>query len=442
MNLLHTRRSFLRSTALGGALTWTVPSFLAATFDRLHAADDGKAVQTATGKDTPILVVVQLAGGNDGLNTVVPYTDDHYHRARPQLGLKAEQVLKLDDHFGLHPALAGLKSLHDLGQLGIIQGVGYPNPNRSHFRSTDIWMTATDSDRYASEGWLGRYFDHACAGADPTTGIAIGRQSPLAFAAKHPTGVALENPDAYRFVEAEDAPDIGGNEKYYRAMNRAETAPAPADSAASGGSIGMLGGSARSQGSALDFLERTALDAQVSSDQIRAFAAKVRNVADYPAARLAADLKLVAKLIAGGMSTRVYYVSQGGYDTHQGQLPTHQRLLTELGDSLKAFLADLKALGQLDRVLVLTFSEFGRRVGENASGGTDHGAAAPLFVLGGKVKPGLHGDAPSLAPEDLFNGDVRFRTDFRSVYAGVLEGWLRTPSEPILGRRFAALAMV
>jgi len=441
MNPLHTRRSFLRSTALGGALTWTVPSFLAATFDELHAAADGKAIQTATGKDAPILVVVQLAGGNDGLNTVVPFADDDYQRARPQLRLKAEQVLKLDDHFGLHPALTGLRSLHDLGHLGIVHAVGYPNPNRSHFRSTDIWMTATDSNRYASEGWLGRYFDHACAGADPTAGIAIGRQAPLAFTAKHPTGVALENPEAYRFVEADDAGDMGGNEKYYREMNRAGTARATADATVSGASISMLGGSARPRGSALDFLERTALDAQVSSDQIRAVAAKVHNATEYPASRLATDLKLVSKLIAGGMSTRVYYVSQGGYDTHQGQLPAHQRLLAELGDSLKAFLTNLKALGQLDRVLVLTFSEFGRRVSENASGGTDHGAAAPLFILGGKVKPGLHGTAPSLAAADLFNGDVKFRTDFRSVYAGVLEGWLKTPSEPILGGKFAPLAL-
>lgn len=262
MNALHTRRSFLRSTALGGALSWSVPSFVAATFDQLHAEAADKAVQTATGKDAPILVMVQLAGGNDGLNTIVPFADDEYHRARPKLGLKADQVLKLDDRFGLHPSLAGLKHLHDLGQLGIVQAVGYPNPNRSHFRSTDIWMTATDSDRYSTQGWLGRYFDHACPGADPTVGIAIGCQSPLAFAAKQPTGVALENPDAYRFVDDDGGADMKGGEKFYRAMNRADDTEA-------GGSVGMIGGAAAHTGSPLDFLERTALDAQVSSDQIR-----------------------------------------------------------------------------------------------------------------------------------------------------------------------------
>ena len=204
----------------------------------------------------------------------------------------------------------------------------------------------------------------------------------------------------------------------------------------------MIGGGAAHSGSPLDFLERTALDAQVSSDRIREVAAKAKNQASYPATRLATDLKLVAKLIAGGMSTRVYHVGQGGYDTHQGQLPAHQRLLGELGDSLKAFLADLKELGQLDRVLVLTFSEFGRRVSENASGGTDHGAAAPLFVLGGKVKAGLRGEAASLAPRDLVDGDMKFRTDFRAVYADVLENWLKTPSAPILGRQFTPIPVV
>ena len=437
MNSLHTRRSFLRTSTLGGALTATVPSFLAATFDQLHAAESGKATQATAGKDAPILVVVQLAGGNDGLNTLVPFGDDHYHRARPKLGLKANQVLKLDDQLALHPALAGFKALHDAGQMAAIQAVGYPNPNRSHFRSTDIWMTATDSDRFSNKGWLGRYFDHACAGADPTVGLCVGRQAPLAFAANHPKGVAVENPDAFRYVDG-DAPEAGemaGGEKFYRQMNAAADPAALTDPASAGGTVNMLSGSV-STASPMDFLERTALDAQVSSDQIRSLAKKAKNQATYPAGRLANDLKLVARLIAGGMTSRVYYVSQGGYDTHTGQLPTHQRLLTELGDGLKAFLADLKAFGQLDRVLVLTFSEFGRRVAENASGGTDHGAAAPLFLLGNRVKAGVHGAAQSLNPAGLVNGDVRFATDFRSVYAGVLEQWLGTASEPVRGRKF------
>lgn len=437
MNTLHTRRSFLRSSALGGALTATVPSFLAATFDQLNAAESGKLNQPKTGQDERILVVVQLAGGNDGLNTLVPFADDDYHRARPKLGLKANQVLRLTDAVGLHPALAGFKALYDEGQFAAVQSVGYPNPNRSHFRSTDIWMTATDSDRYSNKGWLGRYFDHACAGADPTVGLCVGRQAPLAFAGKQPQGVALENPEAYRYVDT-DTPgegEMAGGESFYRQMNAAHD---PVDTEMSGGSIGGVSGSAAVT-SPLDFLERTALDAQVSSDQIRALSRKARNQATYPAGRLANDLKLVARLIAGGLGTRVYYVSQGGYDTHTGQLPSHQRLLTELGGSLQAFLGDLRALGQLDRVLVLTFSEFGRRVAENASGGTDHGAGAPLFLFGNSLKAGLHGTPPALKPGDLVKGDVKFTTDFRSVYAGVLENWLKTSSEAVLGRKHEPL---
>lgn len=437
MNSLHTRRTFLRSTALGGALSWTVPSFLAGTFDRLHAEAADQPTQAVTGKDAPILVVLQMAGGNDGLNTVVPFTDDDYHRARPRLGLKPDAVLKLDDTTGLHPALKGLKSLHDDGLLGVIQAVGYPNPNRSHFRSTDIWMTASDSDRFENLGWLGRYFDNACAGADPIVGISVGRQSPLAFAARQPTGVAVESNGGSRSRARRE--DMTG-----MADMADEPGDDPAmltDSGGAGGSIDTVSGS-KDRTSPLDFLERTTLDARVSSEQIRAVTAQARNSASYPASRLANDLKLVAQLIAGGMPTRVYYVSQGGYDTHTNQAPAHQRLLGELGDTLQAFITDLRALGQLDRVLVMTFSEFGRRVAENASGGTDHGAAAPLFLLGRRIKPGLLGASPSLAPRDLLKGDVRFQTDFRAVYASVLEQWLQTASSPVLGRTFAPVRLL
>lgn len=434
---LHTRRSFLRSTALGGALTSTVPSFLAATFDRLHAEAAGSALAASTGRDAPILVVLQLAGGNDGLNTVIPFADDAYYQARPKLGLKPSAVLKLNDHFGLHPALQGLRGLHDDGRLGIVHGVGYPNPNRSHFRSTDIWMTASDADQVSNLGWLGRYFDQACAGADPVVGLAVSRQNPLAFAARKPTGVAVDNPEAYRFVDHEEPghETMIRGEKFYRQMNEKDGAATSGSDDDSGGSIGMAGGSAPF-GSPLDYLERTALDAQVSSDQIRTLASRTRNLAPYPETRLARDFQLVAKLIAGGLSTRVYYVSQGGYDTHTNQAAAHHRLLSEMSGAIAAFQSDLKALGQQSRVLLMTFSEFGRRVGENASGGTDHGAAAPLFVVGDRVKPGFHGPMPSLAPADLLHGDVRFQTDFRSLYAAILDQWLHTSSAAVLGRKF------
>jgi uncharacterized protein (DUF1501 family) len=443
---LQTRREFLRRTVLGSAVTWTVPAFLADTFSALQAQAAASDTQMVTGKDSTILVVLQMAGGNDGINTVVPYANDFYHQARPKIGLKAEEVLKLNDEVGLHGALKGFKALYDDGRLSVIQGVGYPNPNRSHFRSTEIWQTASDSERIEKFGWLGRYFDNACPGADPAVGVTIGSQLPEAFFAEKPKGVCFSNPQNYRFMAGGEALEE------YKKLNELETsgpgmmagedASAPADSN-SGGSIAMLpAGMPMTGGRAIDFIARTALDAQQSSDEIRGIAARVQNQAEYPNSPLAGSLKLVAKLIGGGLATRVYYVSQGGYDTHTNQLATQQRLLQDLGDSVKAFVDDLQAQGNLPRVLVMTFSEFGRRVAENANGGTDHGAAAPMFVVGNKVKAGLLGKYPSLAPQDLFQGDVKFSVDFRSVYAGILEQWLKTKSAPILGRQFTPSQLV
>jgi len=434
---MYSRRSFLRTSVLGGSLSATIPSFLAGTFDALAGeAQAHSATQGTTGKDGPILVVLQLAGGNDGLNALIPFSNDDYYRARPRLGVPPKDILKLDQQFGLHPGLTGLNALYHDGHLGIVHAVGYPNPNRSHFRSTEIWVTASDSQRVEQHGWLGRYFDHACSGAEPTVGVAIGRAMPQAFAARKPTGVSLENPNGFKYVDHDDptAGELSGGEKFYRQMN--------AEVGQSGGSIQSLGSGHLTVDNPRAFLERTALDAQISSDIIRKVAAKARTNMTYPPSALSANLKLVAQLIAGGLATRVYYVSHGGYDTHTNQSGAHTRLLTELGGSLAAFVADLKSTGQLDRVLVLTFSEFGRRVAENQSGGTDHGAAAPLFVAGGRIKAGFHGLIPSLAPKDLVNGDIRFGTDFRNIYAGVLEGWLRTPSSPILGRKFEPLGLV
>lgn len=429
----HTRREFLRTSVLGGALTWTVPAFLANTFSALHANAADQATQVTTGKDSPILVVLQMAGGNDGLNALVPYSNDHYRRARPRIGVPESKTLKINDDLGFHANLEGFKELYDAGQLAVVQGVGYPNPNRSHFRSTEIWQTASDADRAESYGWIGRYFDNTCAGCGPMVGVSVGRQMPQAFAAKRPIGVSLESPQSYRFMTS----DQGKDEESFRKLNEPEEMAEN-----SGGTIGAIHGAASHAGSPLDFIERTALDAEVSSDRIRAVAGRVANAAEYPASQLANSLKLVARLIGGGMPTRIFYVSQGGYDTHTNQTNVHERLLKELGDSVKAFVADMKAQGNLDRVLVMTFSEFGRRVAENASSGTDHGAAAPMFIVGKHVKAGLLGAQPSLAPADLFQGDLKFTADFRSIYAGVLEGWLKTQSAPILGRRFTPLQVV
>jgi len=437
---LKTRREFLRGTVLGTALSWTLPTFLANTFSAMQADAADSATQIVTGKDASILVVLQMAGGNDGLNTVVPFANDYYRKARPRLGLAEKDILKVSDEIGLPNTLTGFKELYDAGQLAIIQGIGYPNPNRSHFRSTEIWQTASDSERFENTGWLGRYFDNTCTGCDPTVAVTLGRQMPQAFAAKNPKGICFDSPQNYRFQKA-DKPGPGERdttEESYRKLNAVDEAQMEN----SGASIGAIHGGAKHTGSPLDFIERTALDAQISSDKIRAIASRVENQATYPGSQLANSLKMVAKLIGGGLPTRVFYVSQGGYDTHTNQTGTHERLLRELGDSVKAFVEDLKAQGNLDRVLVMTFSEFGRRVAENASGGTDHGAAAPMFIIGSKVKAGMLGNYPSLAPADLNQGDLKYTVDFRGVYAGVLEQWLKTKSEPVLGRKFEPLQIV
>ncbi len=379
-----------------------------------------------------------MAGGNDGLSMVVPFADDAYHRARPRLALPADKILRLDSYAGLNPRLTGLKSLFDDGHLAVIQGVGYPNPNRSHFRSTEIWQTASDSDRNESEGWLGRYFDNCCAGADPTVGVAIGGEMPQAFTARTPTGVVFSRPEQFRFKSSKEPDGETSSEDYfYRQLNQGTEA---AIAAPDGGSIGAIAGATNSDLSAVDFLQRTALDAQISSDKILAIARKSKSSVPYPPGRLANSLSLIARMIGGGLTTRVYYASQGGFDTHAGQLNAHDRLMKELNDALSAFVADLKHQGNFERVLLLTFSEFGRRVQENANGGTDHGAAAPMFVLGGRVKPGLFGKYPSLT--NLDNGDLRFHTDFRSVYGSVLDKWLGAPSATVLGRKFPALPIV
>jgi uncharacterized protein (DUF1501 family) len=435
--LFTTRRDFLRTTILGGALTWTVPSFVAQTFTALHAAADGSLTQIATGKDGPILVLIQLAGGNDGLNAVVPYTNDYYYKARPTIGIPANQVLTLNDTLGLNPALAGFKNLFDAGHLSIVNGVGYPNPNRSHFRATEIWQTASDADKYLTDGWIGRYFDNACQGCDPTVGINIGPRLPQAFSSHNPTGISLESPDSYRFMAA------GPNDDEMAAYRNMFAANADDlnSGANSGASVSMVSGTVTLQNgqSALDFLERTSMDAQVSSDKIRAIAGKTRDTAVYPGSGLANNLKLVARLIAGGLPTRIFYVSQGGYDTHTNQRGGQDNRLKELGDAVKAFTEDLTAMGEFDRVMIMTFSEFGRRVTENGSRGTDHGAAAPMFVVGSKMNSGLLGAEPSLAPADLEDGDIKYNTDFRSVYASLLENWLKTSSTPILGQQFPLL---
>ncbi|BCU76763.1 DUF1501 domain-containing protein [Luteolibacter sp. LG18] len=430
---MKTRRDFLRATLLGASATWTVPMFVENTFAQLHNDSKDLATQAVTGKDGPILVVIQLAGGNDGLNTLVPFADDAYHKARPRLAKKEKDIIRLSDYCGLNSAMPWLGSQFKEGDLAILQGVGYPNPNRSHFVSTSIWETADPANR-SNTGWLGRYFDNACSGSDPTVGISFSKTQPEAFGAVKNPGICLSSPELYRWINGND--DSKTAEEFFSELNRPDT-PAEGNSIAmaAGGKTGVVRGESN-----LAFLERVALDAQVSSAKILEIASKHRTKVQYDGTPLARSLNLVGRMIAGKLPTRVFYVSHGGFDTHNNQMGTQDRLLGQLDSALKSFMADLKEQGAADRVVVMTFSEFGRRVGENASGGTDHGQGSCLFTLGQGVKGGLYGKYPSLT--DLTQGDLKFNTDFRGIYATVLEDWLKTPSAPILKGSFNKLGFI
>lgn len=422
-DLFFTRRKFLRTVILGGAIAPTVPSFVSRTFAALDEVA-ASSFTPLTGKDDTILVVLQLAGGNDGLNTVIPFADDAYYKARPGLAIPAGKVLRTDDYCGLHPSLQDLRALLGDGYASIVQGVGYPNPNRSHFRATEIWHTASDAEKNEAYGWLGRYCDATCNGEDPSLGIAIGDQVPQALRSVSGQAVAIGAPQDFQFHDGMDP------------------APLEADDDAeesAGGSIDMLFGGSEPDIDVADFLQRTALDAVASSSKVQEILRKAHRGPKYPPTALGRRLQLVAQLIGGGMPSRVYYVSLGGFDTHANQAGAHERQLAIFDRAVGAFCRDMQEQGNFDRVLMLTFSEFGRRVAQNASGGTDHGAAAPLFLFGGRVKGGLLGKHPSLT--ELQRGDLVHHTDFRRIYAAILEQWLNTPATPILGRTFPSLEL-
>jgi len=412
-----TRREFLGLTSKGiGLLAFRrfAPEFLVRST---------LAATPAPEKDRSILVLVQLAGGNDGLNTVIPFEDADYYRLRPTLGLPKENVLRVSDTLGLHPSMSALRALLGDGKLAIVQNVGYPNPNRSHFRSAEIWETASASDEFSSTGWIGRFLDNACRGvpADSHDPVAVHITSgvPQSFmsAHEHPTfglapgpGLRRENEETRQILEGMIAKSA-----------------TPADSAANDNGT---------------FLKHTLMDALVTEKKVQRVIGdyKPATGVNYPGSPFAASLRNVAALIAAGMPTRVYFVSLGGFDTHANQLAQQATLLGQLSDGLAAFQKDIEAHKLDSQVMTMTFSEFGRRPSENDSRGTDHGTAAPLFVLGSRVKGGLHGTPPSLALEK--NEDLAFSTDFRRVYATALEGWLGNPSEPVLRGKFAPIAFV
>lgn len=417
-----TRRRFLHTGLTLASASLTIPGFLQRSAFGLPTAALGLSSIPGIDEDR-ILVVVQLSGGNDGLNTVVPFSMPEYYRARPGIGLRDNQVLKLGDSgLGLHPNLAGVKELYDEGLCAIVQGVGYPNPNRSHFKSMDIWHTADTSA--TGDGWLGKYVDAQCCGfgkgesgtpESPAPGIAIGRTAPLAMQGRSVKPIAFETEQLFRWT-GEDVHEAL-KEPYEEISRR-----------------GIVEGV--EPGSSAEFLMRTALDAQVSSDLIRR-AVRQRALVTYPRSGLAQQLSMVANMIRAGLKTRVYYVSMGGFDTHAGQggaQGQHANLMQQFSQAVRAFYADLKAQESDARVLTLTFSEFGRRVGQNASGGTDHGTAAPVFLFGPMVEAGIRSRHPSMS--DLDDGDLKYGTDFRSVYQDILSGWMGADSKAILEGEF------
>jgi uncharacterized protein (DUF1501 family) len=453
---LFSRRLFLTRGVQLLSAAGTLPLFLDRSA-RCLAADHAANPQGAGRPDHRVLVVVQLAGGNDGLNTVVPITNDDYYRARRTLAVAKKSALRLTDDFGLHPSARGFKKLWDDGHMAVLHAVGYPNPNRSHFRSTDIWSSG-DAEAIGRTGWLGRYFDACCNGedpgpqakgaakkaTDPAAAIALQGEPPMALVGKDYLPIVFRSPDDLAHAES------SRDERLKSAFEKLNGVDPDEMMDARPGKIHIPRGAKGSVApppqqpqpdNASDFLQRSALNARVYADTIRKTVSAVQNKASYPATGLASQLKLTAQMIAAGLPTRVYYVQLGGFDTHSGQAPRHVRLLEELSGGLAAFVEDLKALGQLDRTTVMTFSEFGRRVAENGSAGTDHGEAAPMFVFGSSIKPGFHGTPPELSPAKLNRGDVRWSLDFRRVYATVLGQWLKADDAMVLGRRYEPVGL-
>jgi uncharacterized protein (DUF1501 family) len=397
------RRAFfgraLRGSSLFAAAA-TVPGFLART-----------AAAAEPGKET-VLVVLELTGGNDGLNTVIPYADELYYQMRPSIGQRKEQVIKVDNSVGLHPSLNGLNELLQNKQLAVVQGVGYPNPNRSHFESMDVWQ-AGEVGKPPQTGWLARSASGLIKG-----GLAVLQVGPQ----KLP--LALRGSNAGIFTLNQMQPlqlDLGRGRKESKQANRKLL-----DDVASGGGDDLT-----------EFVRRRQLQTYTAIDQLREI---VGEPSMRGGTRLQQQRELIARIIMRGPGVRVFYAALDGFDTHSGQLPAHANLMAELSGAVNLLFQYLKPGGDDKRVIVMTFSEFGRRVRENGSGGTDHGAASCLFVGGPAVAGGVVGKHPSLA--DLDDGDLKMGIDFRRVYATLLDGWLGCESRAVLGARFEHLPLL
>lgn len=394
------RRKFLKQSSLASSLFF-VPSFVKA-FEQVAQSELGYKR----------LVIIQLSGGNDGLNTVIPYQNDLYYKARPSLGIKKEDVLKLTDEVGLHKSLKPLKNLYDNGNLCIINNVGYPNPIRSHFRSMDIWQTATDSDKYSQSGWLGRYLDKY--GTHPYSAIEINESLSLAMKGETTNAIATQNARALYNLSKD--PYIKNVIKHQNDAHLSEHN--------------------------LGYLYKSMISAESSAKYIFETSKTFSSQTEYPQNNFAKQLKTTAQFINSGLDTKVFYSALNGFDTHVNQLSVQNRLLGMYAESIDAFIKDLKANNTFDDTLILTFSEFGRRVKQNANVGTDHGTSNNVFVMGGKLKKqGLYNNMASLNDLDN-NGDLKFEIDFRTIYATVLNKWLDVSDADVLGKSFDRLDFV
>ncbi|TME38016.1 MAG: DUF1501 domain-containing protein [Chloroflexi bacterium] len=417
-----TRRSLIGRGALLVASGFLAPSFITRTAMALDGPSSALGpVALDSSKKNRILVVLQLSGGNDGINTLIPFADPNYSQLRPSLGFAANEVLHLTDSVGLNPNLSKLKTMYDQGKVAVVQGVGYPNPNRSHFRSMDIWHSARP-DTFERSGWLGRYVSACeCAQDNALPAISVGDQLNTMFWTDTTLVPAVASIGAFSFLTDTKYK----NDRTFQMQTLQNI-------------YSQAGNWSAYEG----LIRRGTLQALAGSDELQKVAASYQSPVQYPANNgLANQLKMVAQVIAGNLGTRLFSVSMGGYDTHANQKPTQDKNLAQLGDALEAFTQDLANMQQQDNVVIMAFSEFGRRVKQNGSGGTDHGTAEPMFIIGNKVQGGLYGTYPSLSDLDN-NGDLKFNADFRSVYAGVLKDVVGADPAPILAGSFDPISVM
>ncbi|MBX2844973.1 MAG: DUF1501 domain-containing protein [Saprospiraceae bacterium] len=394
-----TRRAFLKATGLATSSLF-IPNFLKA-FEMGNSSFNGKR-----------LVIIQLSGGNDGLNTVVPFRNDIYYRLRPKLALGHDQIIQLNDELAFNKVMTGLADIYNNGLMTVINNVGYPNPNRSHFRSMDIWQTASREDEFLHTGWIGRYLDNECAGScQAHTALEIDGSLSLAMKGHEVKGMSMENVQQLLKMTDDDFTLKVAHSDHHHEHEEVE------------------------------YLYKTLRETVSSAEYIEEKSKLYTSKEAYPLNEFGKRLKTIAKFINSGIDTSVYYAGLTGFDTHAAQRGTQNNLLRKFSDGIYAFVKDLHKNNNLDDTLIMVFSEFGRRVKQNASGGTDHGAANNLFLIGGGLNnPGFFNESPNLM--DLDKGDIKYTVDFRQVYATLLEDWLGSDSEAILNERFDKLNVI